>query len=164
MDLLTPGTGLILWQALIFIALFFLLSKLAWKPILGSLKERETSIQQALDQAEKAKMEMASLKSDNEKLLREARDERDKILKIAREAAAQLHDQAQSDAKKTADRMIEDAKAIIQTEKAAALRDVREQVATFSLEVAEKLMKKNLSDDKSQKELINTYIKDLKLN
>jgi F-type H+-transporting ATPase subunit b len=164
MDLLNPGTGLIIWQALIFIALFFLLSKLAWKPILGSLKERETSIQQALDQAEKAKMEMASLKSDNEKLLREARDERDKILKVAREAAAQLHDQAQSDAKKTADRIIEDAKAIIQTEKAAALRDVREQVATFSLEVAEKLMKKNLSDDKSQKELINTYIKDLKLN
>jgi F-type H+-transporting ATPase subunit b len=164
MDLLNPGTGLIIWQAVIFIALFFLLSKLAWKPILGSLKERETSIQQALDQAEKAKMEMASLKSDNEKLLREARDERDKILKIAREAAAQIHDQAQSDAKKTADRMIEDAKAIIQTEKAAALRDVREQVATFSLEVAEKLMKKNLSDDKSQKELINTYIKDLKLN
>lgn len=164
MDLLNPGTGLIIWQALIFIALFFLLSKLAWKPILGSLKERETSIQQALDQAEKAKIEMAALKSDNEKLLREARDERDKILKVAREAAAQLHDQAQSDAKKTADRMIEDAKAIIQTEKAAALRDVREQVATFSLEVAEKLMKKNLSDDKSQKELINTYIKDLKLN
>jgi F-type H+-transporting ATPase subunit b len=164
MDLLNPGTGLIIWQALIFIALFFLLSKLAWKPILGSLKERETSIQQALDQAEKAKIEMAALKSDNEKLLREARDERDKILKVAREAAAQLHDQAQSDAKKTADRMIEDAKAIIQTEKAAALRDVREQVATFSLEVAEKLMKKNLSDDKSQKELINAYIKDLKLN
>jgi F-type H+-transporting ATPase subunit b len=164
MDLLNPGTGLIIWQALIFIALFFLLSRLAWKPILGSLKERETSIQQALDQAEKAKMEMASLKSDNERLLREARDERDKILKIAREAAAQLHDQAQSDAKKTADRIIEDAKSIIQTEKAAALRDVREQVATFSLEVAEKLMKKNLSDDKSQKELIGTYIKDLKLN
>lgn len=164
MDLLNPGTGLIIWQALIFIALFFLLSKLAWKPILGSLKERETSIQQALDQAEKAKIEMASLKSDNEKLLREARDERDKILKVAREAAAQIHDQAQSDAKKTADRIIEDAKSIIQTEKAAALRDVREQVATFSLEVAEKLMKKNLSDDKSQKELISTYIKDLKLN
>jgi F-type H+-transporting ATPase subunit b len=164
MDLLNPGTGLIIWQALIFIALVILLAKLAWKPILASLKERETSIQQALDQAEKAKLEMASLKADNEKLLREARDERDKILRDAREAASRLNDQAQNDAKKTADKIISDAKAVIQTEKQAALRDVREQVANFSLEVAEKLMKKNLADDKSQKELINTYIKDLKLN
>jgi F-type H+-transporting ATPase subunit b len=164
MDLLTPGTGLIFWQAIIFLLLVILLAKLAWKPILGSLKERETSIQQALDQAEKAKLEMASLKADNEKLLREARDERDKILRDAREAASRLSDQAQQDAKKTADKIIEDAMGVIQTEKQAALRDVREQVATFSLEVAEKLMKKNLADDKSQKELIGSYIKDLKLN
>jgi F-type H+-transporting ATPase subunit b len=164
MELLTPGTGLIIWQAFIFILLVLLLAKLAWKPILSSLKEREVSIQQALDQAEKAKLEMASLKADNEKLLREARDERDKILRDAREAASRLNDQAQNDAKKTADKIIADAKAVIQTEKQAALRDVREQVANFSLEVAERLMKKNLSDDKSQKELITTYIKDLKLN
>lgn len=164
MDLLTPGTGLIVWQTLIFLALVILLGKLAWKPILASLKERETSIQQALDQAEKAKQEMASLKADNEKLLREARDERDKILRDAREAASRMNEQAQLDAKKVADKIIEDAKAAIHTEKQAALRDVREQVATFSLQVAEKLMKKNLSDDQSQKELIGTYIKDLKLN
>lgn len=164
MDLLTPGTGLIIWQIIIFLALVILLGKLAWKPILASLKERETSIQQALDQAEKAKLEMASLKADNEKLLREARDERDKILRDAREAASRMSEQAQVDAKKTADKIIDDAKAVIQTEKAAALRDVREQVANFSLEVAERLMKKNLSDDKSQKELIGLYIKDLKLN
>jgi len=164
MDLLTPGTGLVLWQTIIFLALVILLGKLAWKPILSSLKERETSIQQALDQAEKAKLEMASLKADNEKLLREARDERDKILRDAREAASRFSDQAQSEAKKAADKIIEDAKAVIQTEKQAALRDVREQVATFALEVAEKLMKKNLADDKSQKELITSYIKDLKLN
>jgi F-type H+-transporting ATPase subunit b len=164
MDLLTPGTGLIIWQTIIFLALVILLGKLAWKPILASLKERETSIQQALDQAEKAKLEMASLKADNEKLLREARDERDKILRDAREAASRFSDQAQADAKKTADRIIEDAKAVIQTEKQAALRDVRTQVAMFSLEVAEKLIKKNLSSDKEQKGLIEGYIKDLKLN
>jgi F-type H+-transporting ATPase subunit b len=164
MDLLTPGTGLILWQAFVFILLFILLAKLAWKPILSSLKERETSIQQALDQAEKAKLEMASLKADNEKLLKEAREERDRILREAREAATRMNEQAQTDAKKAADKIIADAKAVIQTEKQAALRDVREQVANFSLEVAERLMKKNLADDKSQKELINTYIKDLKLN
>ena len=124
MELLTPGTGLIIWQFIIFVGLFFVLKIFAWKPILASLKERETSIQQALDSAEKAKIEMASLKSDNEKLLKEAREERDKILRAAREAGARLHDQAQADAKKNADKIIEDAKAVINTEKAAALRDV----------------------------------------
>jgi F-type H+-transporting ATPase subunit b len=164
MDLLTPGTGLILWQIFVFLLLVLLLAKFAWKPILGSLKEREESIQQALDSAEKAKIEMAALKSDNEKLLREAREERDKILREAREAANRLHDQAQSDAKKNADKIIEDAKAIIQTEKNAALRDVKSQVAMFSLEIAEKLIKNNLKEDKAQKELAETFIKDLKLN
>ncbi len=164
MELLTPGTGLVIWQAFVFLLLFFLLAKLAWKPILTSLKEREDSIQLALDAAEKAKLEMASLKSDNEKLLKEAREERDKILRDARDAANRLNDQIQADAKKTADRMIEDAKTIIQTEKNAALRDVKEQVAVFSIQIAEKLIKKNLSDDKTQKDLANTFIKDLKLN
>lgn len=164
MDLLTPGPGLIIWQLFVFVLLVILLGKLAWKPILSSLKEREESIQQALDSAEKAKLEMAALKSDNEKLLREAREERDKILRDARDAAGRLHDQAQSDAKKNADKIIEDAKAIIQTEKNAALRDVKAQVAMFSLEIAEKLIKNNLKDDKAQKELADTFIKDLKLN
>ena len=164
MDLLTPGPGLIIWQAFIFLLLIFLLAKLAWKPILGSLKEREQSIQQALDSAEQAKKEMASLKADNENLLREAREERDKTLKTAREAANRLHDQAQSDAKKNADKIIEDARSVIQTEKNAALRDVKAQVAAFSLEVAEKLIKKNLADDKAQKDLADSYIKELKLN
>jgi F-type H+-transporting ATPase subunit b len=164
MDLLTPGTGLILWQIFVFLLLVFLMAKFAWKPILSSLKEREESIQQALDSAERAKLEMAALKSDNEKLLREAREERDKILKQAREAANRLHDQAQADAKRNADKIIEDAKAIIQTEKQAALRDVKSQVAMFSLEIAEKLIKNNLKEDKAQKELADMYIKDLKLN
>ena len=164
MDFLTPGTGLLFWQVVIFILLVVLLSKFAWKPILASLKEREESIQKALESAEKAKIEMASLKSDNEKLLKEAREERDQILRIARDAANRIHDDAQVAAKKNADRIIEDAKAIIQTEKQAALRDVKAQVALFSLAISEKLIKKNLSEDKQQKELVDTYINDLKLN
>jgi len=164
MDLLTPGTGLLFWQLLVFLALFFLLSKMAWKPILSSLKEREESIQTALDSAERAKLEMAALQAGNEKLLKEAREERDKILRDARDAASRLHDQAQTDARKNADRLIEDAKAVINTEKQAALRDVKAQVALFSLQVAEKLIKKNLADDKSQKELIDSYIKDINVN
>ena len=164
MDLLTPGTGLIFWQLVVFVLLFLLISKMAWKPILASLKERETSIQQALDSAEKAKLEMAALKSDNEKLLRDARDERDKILRDARDAAGRLHDQAQADSKKNADRIIEDAKAIIQTEKQAALRDGKAQVAMFSLQIAEKLIKKNLSADQAQKDLVSEFLKETKLN
>jgi F-type H+-transporting ATPase subunit b len=164
MDLLTPGTGLLFWQLVVFLALFFLLARMAWKPILSALKEREESIQTALDAAERAKLEMASLQAGNEKLLKEAREERDKILRDARDAASRLHDQAQNEAKKNADRLISDAKAVINTEKQAALRDVKAQVALFSLQVAEKLMRKNLSDDKSQKELIESYMKDIKFN
>jgi F-type H+-transporting ATPase subunit b len=164
MELLTPGSGLLFWQFVVFIALFFLLSKMAWKPILASLKEREESIQTALDSAEKAKNEMASLKSENEQLLKQAREERDLILREARDAANRLHDQAQADAKKNADKIIEDAKAVINIEKQAALRDVRAQVATFSIEIAEKLIKKNLSTDKAQKDMVEGFIKDLKLN
>lgn len=164
MEFLTPGTGLLFWQVIIFLGLFFILAKFAWKPILSSLKEREESIQTALDQAEKAKLEMASLKSDNEKLLKETREERDKILRDARTAGNRLQEEAQVIAKKTADKIIEDAKSVINTEKQAALRDVKAQVAQFSLEIAEKLIKKNLSDDKSQRELTETLIKDLKLN
>ncbi len=164
MDLLTPGIGLIFWQAVVFLILFFLLSKMAWKPILAALKDREGTIQEALDSAEKARQQMAALKSDNEKLLKEAREERDKMLRDARDAAARLHDQAQTDAKRNADKIIEDAKAIIQIEKQAALRDVRDQVAMFSLQVAEKLMKKNLASDKDQRELADRFVNEIKLN
>src|SRR5690606_9710158 len=111
MDLLIPGEGLIIWQLIIFVALVFLLSKLAWKPIISSLKERENSIQQALDTAERARAEMAQLKSDNEKLLKEARIERDNMLKEAREAANRLKDEAAADAKKSADKILAEARA-----------------------------------------------------
>jgi F-type H+-transporting ATPase subunit b len=164
MDLLTPGTGLILWQAFVFILLFFLLSKLAWKPILASLKERESSIQTALETADKARAEMAKLTADNDKLLREAREERDRILREAREAANRLKDDMQTEAKKAAEKIIDDARAAINIEKQAAMKEVRVQVAMFSLQVAEKLMKKNLTGDKEQKELVEGYIKELKLN
>ncbi|HYG03971.1 MAG TPA: F0F1 ATP synthase subunit B [Chryseosolibacter sp.] len=164
MELLTPGTGLIIWQLIVFVLLFLLLSKLAWKPIISSLKEREVSIQNALDTAEKARLEMSQLKSDNEKLLKEAREERDKILKEARDAGSRLKEEAQVDAKRQAEKIVEEARAAINIEKQAALKDVRTQVALFSLEIAEKLMKQNLSDDKSQKQLVENYIKDLKIN
>lgn len=164
MELLTPGTGLIIWQLIVFVLLFLLLSKLAWKPIVASLKEREKSIQDALDTAERARLEMAQLKNENEKLLKEAREERDRILREAREVSNRMKEEAQHDAKKAADKIIEEARAAIGIEKQAALKDIKVQVAMFSLQIAEKLMKKTLAGDKEQKELVEGYIKDLKLN
>ncbi len=164
MDLLTPGTGLIFWQAIVFLGLFFFLAKFAWKPILHALKEREDSIQHALDAADRAKVEMANLQAGNEQLLKEARIERDKIIRDARDASNRLIDQAKADSKKAADRIIDDAKAIINTEKNAALRDVKAQVALFSLQIAEKLIKKNLSSDQAQKDLVSEFLKEAKLN
>jgi len=164
MDLLIPGEGLIIWQLIVFVMLLLLLTKLAWKPIMNSLKEREGSIQNALDTAERARAEMTQLKSDNEKLMKEAREERDKMFKETRDITNRLKDEAHADAKKSADKILAEARASINTEKEAAMRDVRAQVALFSLEVAEKLMKKNLASDKEQKNLVEGYIKDLKLN
>lgn len=164
MEFLTPGTGLIFWQIVIFALLVILLAKYAWKPILSSLKEREDSIQQALDAAEKAKLEMASLKADNENLLRQARDERDKILHDAKTAANQFQEQAQATAKKEAAKILDDAKAAIQSEKQSALREVKAQVAALSLDIAAQVLRKNLSSDASQKELVESYLKDIKVN
>src|SRR5688572_1379451 len=164
MELLTPGTGLIIWQLIIFLLLFFLLAKLAWKPIVNSLKEREQSIQEALDTAEKARLEMSRLKADNENLLKLAREEREKILRDAREASNRIKDEAQVDAKKAGDRIIEDARLAINAEKVAALKEVKALVANLSLEIAGKILQKNLADDKAQKNLTQEYIKDLKLN
>jgi F-type H+-transporting ATPase subunit b len=162
--LLTPGTGLIIWQFIIFVALFLLLSKLAWKPIIASLKEREQSIGDALATAEKAREEMAQLRADNDKLLKEAREERERILRDARTAANLLRDEAQTDAKKAADKIIEDARAAINIEKQAALKDIKIQVSMFSLQIAEKLLKKNLAGDKAQKDLVQGYLNDIKIN
>jgi F-type H+-transporting ATPase subunit b len=164
MELLTPGTGLIIWQLIVFVLLFLLLSKLAWKPIVASLKEREKSIQDALDTAERARLEMAQLKNENEKLLKEAREERDRILREAREVSIRMKEEAQHEAKKAADKIVEEARTAIGIEKQAAMKDIKIQVAMFSLQIAEKLMKKTLAGDKEQKELVEGYIKDLKLN
>ena len=164
MELLTPGSGLIIWQAIIFILLVIILSVFAWKPILNSLKERESSIQDALDTADRARAEMAKLTADNEKLLKEAREERDKMLREAREASSRLKDEAHANAKKAADKIIDDARAAITIEKQAAMKEIKVQVAMFSLQVAEKLLKKNLASDKEQKELVEGYIKEIKLN
>ncbi len=132
--------------------------------MLAAIEERETSINNALKAAETARNEMANLKAENEKLLADARLERDIILKKAQDASVKMIDDAKNEAIKAGALMIENAKAVIETEKRAALAEVKTQVATLSLEVTEKLLRKNLSDDKSQKDLVDGFIKELKLN
>ncbi len=164
MDLITPGTGLIFWQLFGFLGLLFILIKFAWKPMLAALDEREGSINNALKAAETARNEMANLKAENEKLLAEARLERDTILKKAQDASAKMIEEAKEDAIKSGAQMIANAKAVIETEKKAALADIKSQVATLSLEITEKLLRKNLSDEKAQKELVDGFLNELKLN
>jgi F-type H+-transporting ATPase subunit b len=164
MDLIIPSAGLIFWQLIGFLALLFILVKFAWKPMLASLAEREESIDGALKSAEQARNEMANLKAENEKLLQEARLERDVILKKAQEASVKMIEDAKTEASKQGAQLIESAKAVIETEKKAALTEVKNQVALLTLEVTEKLLRKKLSDDKAQVELVDQFIKDLKLN
>jgi F-type H+-transporting ATPase subunit b len=164
MDLITPAFGLIFWQTIIFLVVLFVLGKFAWKPILGALQSREDSIDEALKSAEKAKEDMTNLKADNEKLLAEAKLERDKMLKAAAKLGEDLKDQAKEDARVIGDKMIDDAKASIESEKNEAIKEIKDQVVELSIQITEKLLKKNLSDDKSQQELIKGYMKDIKLN
>jgi F-type H+-transporting ATPase subunit b len=164
MDLIQPDSGLIIWQALGFIILFVLLAKFAWKPILGALDEREQAIESAILAAENARNEMANLKAQNENLLQEARMERDQMLQKANETSARLIEEAKAEAEKAGAQMIANAKAVIETEKKAALVEVKNQVAALSLEVTEKLLRRELKDEASQKALVEEFVSDLKLN
>ena len=156
--------GLFIWQVLIFVGLVFLLKKFAWKPILDAVNEREEGIKNALLSAENAKKDMLNLKSDNEKLLAEARLERDTIMKEAREIKEKMISDAKTEAQVQGLKMIEQAKAAINSEKNAALAELKNQVSTLSLEIAEKILKDELSNKESQTKLVEKMLGDAKLN
>jgi F-type H+-transporting ATPase subunit b len=164
MGLVTPGIGLVFWTTLSFLIVLFLLKKMAWKPILSALKEREHSITEALKAADKAKFEMAELKSDNKKLLNQARAEREELLKDARETKNKIVVEAKETAKNEANKIIKAAHDTIENEKKAAIAELKEQVARISVEIAEKILKDELSDPKKQDALIKTSIENFKLN
>lgn len=164
MELLTPGIGLIFWQLVVFLAVFLVLLTFVWKPVANALKAREGFISDALHSAELAKQEMTRLKADNEMLLDEARRERDAILTEASAAATRIREEAKADTSKIAEKMIADAKASIENEKKAALAEIQNLVADLSLDIAEKVLRKNLKDDKAQKALVQEYLKDVKTN
>src|SRR6185436_12038683 len=160
MKLVTPDIGLLFWMLVSFSIVLFLLKKYAWKPILNSLKEREESIAGALNSAKMAKEEMLALKSDNERILAEARNERDKILKEARDAKDSIINEARTKATTEADRLLQIAREGIQNEKLAAITELKNQVAILSLEIAEKILKEELSSAEKQQQLVGEYLKE----
>ena len=164
MDLITPQIGLIFWMVVTFVTVLFILKKFAWKPILAALSEREKNIQEALDTAKKAKEEMAALKSDNECLIQEARAERDKMLREARDTKDAIIAESKSKAQAEANKIMASARETINTEKNAAITELKNQVAAMSIEIAEKILRQELSNDEKQKALMANLIKDISVN
>ena len=156
--------GLFIWQVVIFVGLILLLKKFAWKPILDAVNEREEGIKNALLSAENAKKEMQNLKSDNEKLLADARAERDALMKEAREIKDKMINDAKVEAQATGEKMIEQAKAAINSEKNAAMAELKNQVSSLSLEIAEKVLRDELSNKDSQTKLVEKMLGEAKLN
>ena len=164
MDLVTPGIGMIFWSTLFFLVLLFVLGKFAWPAILTAVKARNESIRNALDAADRAKAEMAKLQADNEKILAEAKAERDALFRDAKQVKDKLITDAKEKATEEAKKLIQNAKDAIQTEKTAAINDMKEQMAILSVDIAEKILREQLKDRKAQKELVDKLINEADLN
>ncbi|MFM7218102.1 MAG: F0F1 ATP synthase subunit B [Bacteroidota bacterium] len=164
MELITPSIGLVFWMTVSFLTLLFILKKFAWKPILNMLHEREQNIAEALNTAKKAREEMAALKADNERLLNEARLERDKMLKEARDTKDAIIAEAKGKAQAEANKILAQTRETIQTEKNAAITELKNQVAGMSITIAEKILRAELSSDEKQKALVQNLLKDANMN
>jgi len=164
MGIIEPGIGLLFWMTLTFVILLFLLAKFAWKPIVNAINDRETSIVDALNQATLARKEMETLKEDNERIIREAKIERDAILKEAREIKDRIVGEAKDAAKAEGDKMIEAAKQTINAEKNAAMADIKTQIGTLSVNIAESILKQKLDSSEAQNELVQNYLNKSNLN
>ncbi|WP_316822276.1 F0F1 ATP synthase subunit B [Pedobacter gandavensis] len=164
MELLLPEFGLVIFQSIAFLLLMFLLAKFAWKPILGAIKEREKSIDEALSKAELAKQEMARLTSQNEELMKAARAERDLILKEAKTLKDSIINEAKTSAQAEGAKLIEKAKIEIENSKKAALSELKNQVSSLSLDIAERVLRNQLQDKATQQDLVANLLKDVELN
>lgn len=163
MDLVTPDIGLIVWTGISFGLLYLILKKFAWGPILGAVNEREQSIKDALEAADKAKEEMENLKADNEKILKEARAEKENLLKEAREIKSKLISDAEEEAKRKSKKMVDEAKTAIQNEKNSAMNELRNTVVDLSVGIAEKVISEELGDKDKQLKMIEDILEDSKL-
>ena len=155
--------GLFIWQTFIVVGLLLLLRKFAWNPILNAINNREEGIRSALQAAEDARAEMQNLQADNERILKEARSERDGLLKEAREIKQKTIDDAKDEAKTQAAQIMTQAQAAIESEKQAAVTELKQQVASLSIEIAKKVTKETLADDKKQSQLLKKLLKDVNL-
>ena len=164
MDLVTPDLGLLFWTGLVFSLLLFVLTKFAWKPILGAVNAREQKISEALELAEKTKVEMKALQSENENLLKEARAQRDSMLKDAKNASDKLIEESKDKAKLEADKIVIAAKEAIKNEKLQAMSELKTHDAGLSLEIAEKIIRGELSSDDKQKALAEKMAEDINMN
>jgi F-type H+-transporting ATPase subunit b len=164
MDLVTPDIGLLFWTAISFGVLLFLLRKFAWKPIVGTVNDREQSIKKALASAEKARLEMQNLTADNERILKEARLERETMLKEAREIKSKMIADAKDEAQTQAGKLIEQAQAAIQSEKKAAISELKNQVAELSVGIAEKVLQEELSSKDKQLSIVEDMLSKATLN
>ena len=164
MELLIPEVGLVVFQTIAFLLLMFLLAKFAWKPVLAAIKERENSIDDALNKAELAKQEMARLTSQNEELMKQARAERDEILKEAKILKDSIVNEAKTSAQTEGAKLIEKARIEIENQKKAALAELKGQVSTLSLDIAERVLRSQLDDKAKQQDLVNSLLKDVELN
>ena len=158
------SVGLFFWQTVLFIALLLLLRKYAWKPILNTVNEREQKIADSLELAEKTKKEMEALKAQNDNLLKEARAERDALIKDAKATASKMVEDAKTTAKEEGSKMLAAAKSSIDAEKASAIKELKTEVAGFALEIAEKVVRGELSSDAKQKALAEKLVEDINLN
>lgn len=164
MDLLLPKLGLFFWALVIFVILVLILSKFAWKPIMAAIRQREDEIQNSIDEAKRVREEMAALKSENEVLLSKARAEREGMLKEAREMATQILAKSREEAVEDAKRIMDKTREEIRAEKLAALTEVKNQVAILSIEIAEKVLRHELSNSAEQSALVDKLVKELHLN
>jgi F-type H+-transporting ATPase subunit b len=164
MNLITPEFGLLFWQTITFLFLLLLLSRFAWKPIMSSLREREETIEGALRSAELARQEMTKLRADNERLLDEARAERDAMMRKAQQTADAIVEEAKNKAASESNRIVESARAAIQSERQAAIDDIRRQVATLSVDIAEKVIRRQINGDTQQRQLVDQFVKDIHLS
>ena len=155
--------GLFFWQSLIFIGLLFMLRKFAWKPILDAVNDRENSIKDALASAEAARDEMKNLQSDNQRILKEAREEKETLLKEARTTRSELINNAKEEAQEEAQKILSQAQDAIQSEKRAAVKELKEQVGSIAMEIAEKVLQKELENKDRQLELVDQFLQDTKL-
>ena len=164
MDLLIPSTGLLFWMTITFLVVFFLLWKFGFPVITGMVKERQAFIDESLKKAHEANERLANIQKEGESTLQEAREKQAQILKEAAETRDAIVEQAQNKARSEGARLLDEAKAAIEQEKKAAIADIRQQVAALSVEIAEKVLKQNLKDDKSQMDLIDRMLDDVSAN